>query len=52
MVGGYLLNIGWSLGTVFAVAAVPALVAALTIFTKGRLQTPSPAHAVPVAATK
>ncbi|MFL5531420.1 MAG: hypothetical protein ACJ8BC_05525 [Gemmatimonadales bacterium] len=52
MVGGYLLNIGWSLGTVFAVAAVPALVAALAIFAKGRLQVPSPAHAVPVAATK
>jgi AAHS family 4-hydroxybenzoate transporter-like MFS transporter len=52
MVGGYLLNIGWSLGTVFAVAAVPALVAALAIFAKGRLQVPSPAHAVLVAATK
>jgi AAHS family 4-hydroxybenzoate transporter-like MFS transporter len=36
VIGGYLLNIGWSLGTVFAVAAIPALVAALAIFAKGR----------------
>ncbi len=36
VVGGYLLNFGWGLGSVFAAAAVPALVAALTITAKGR----------------
>jgi AAHS family 4-hydroxybenzoate transporter-like MFS transporter len=46
MIGGYLLNIGWSLGTVFAVAAIPALVAAAAIFAKGRLQSPS--YAAPI----
>lgn len=35
MVGGYLLTIGWSLGVVFAAAALPALLAALCIFAKG-----------------
>jgi MFS transporter, AAHS family, 4-hydroxybenzoate transporter len=39
MIGGYLLHIGWSLGTVFAAAAIPALVAAIAIFAKGRLKT-------------
>jgi MFS transporter, AAHS family, 4-hydroxybenzoate transporter len=47
MIGGYLLHIGWSLGTVFAVAAIPALVAAIAIFAKGRL--PTTAHVAPVA---
>ena len=49
MVGGYLLSLGWSLTTVFAVAAVPALLAGIAIFAKGRLQ-PAPemaAAAVP-----
>jgi AAHS family 4-hydroxybenzoate transporter-like MFS transporter len=46
MIGGYLLNVGWSLGTVFAVAAIPALVAALAIFAKGRLRAASPAVSV------
>ncbi|WP_225770019.1 MFS transporter [Inquilinus sp. Marseille-Q2685] len=36
VVGGYLLNIGWGLDAVFAAAAVPALVAAITITVKGR----------------
>lgn len=38
MVGGYLLGLGFSLATVFAIAAVPALLAGLAIFAKGRLQ--------------
>ncbi len=38
MVGGYLLALGWSLSTVFAIAAVPALLAGLAILAKGRLQ--------------
>ena len=41
MVGGYLLGLGWSLATVFAVAALPALLAGIAIFLKGRLQ-PAP----------
>lgn len=40
MVGGYLLNVGWSLDAVFAVAAVPALVAAMAILAKGRFKEP------------
>jgi len=53
MIGGYLLHIGWSLGTVFAVAAIPALIAALAIFAKGRLRAaPSAAVAVPVGASR
>jgi MFS transporter, AAHS family, 4-hydroxybenzoate transporter len=54
MAGGYLLNIGWSLGTVFAVAAIPALIAALAIFAKGRFQGSHTAAAavVPVAARR
>ncbi len=48
MVGGYLLSLGWSLSTVFAVAAVPALLAGLAIFAKGRL--PASPMPVPVAA--
>ena len=53
MIGGYLLHIGWSLGTVFAVAAIPALIAALAIFAKGRLRAaPSTAVAVPVGASR
>ncbi len=41
MAGGYLLHIGWSLATVFAVAAIPALLAGLAMYAKGRLQSPS-----------
>jgi AAHS family 4-hydroxybenzoate transporter-like MFS transporter len=48
MVGGYLLSLGWSLATVFAVAAIPALLAGIAIFAKGRLG--APALAAPVAA--
>jgi AAHS family 4-hydroxybenzoate transporter-like MFS transporter len=48
MVGGYLLGLGWSLATVFAVAAVPALLAGFAIFAKGRL--PASPTPVPVAA--
>ncbi len=40
MVGGYLLGLGWSLATVFAVAAIPALLAGVAIFAKGRLGSP------------
>ena len=47
MVGGYLLSLGWSLATVFAVAAIPALLAGIAIFAKGRLR--APALAAPVA---
>lgn len=46
MVGGYLLGLGWSLATVFAVAALPALLAGIAILAKGRLRTglaPAPA---------
>ncbi len=41
MVGGYLLSLGWALATVFAVAAVPALLAGIALVAKGRLQ-PAP----------
>lgn len=37
MVGGFLLSLGWDLSTIFTVAAAPALVAALSMFTKARL---------------
>ena len=37
MVGGALLGMGWPLSTVFAVAALPALLAGVAIFAKGRL---------------
>jgi AAHS family 4-hydroxybenzoate transporter-like MFS transporter len=37
MVGGFLLSLGWDLSTVFTVAAVPALLAAVAMFAKGRL---------------
>lgn len=40
VVSGDLLNIDWSLGTVFAVAATPARVAALAVFAKGRTGAP------------
>ena len=50
MVGGALLGLGWSLATVFAVAAVPALVAGIAIFAKGRLGAPALAAAPPAAA--
>ncbi len=53
MVGGALLGLGWSLAAVFAAAAVPALLAGIAIFIKGRLGTPALAAApaaVPAAA--
>jgi AAHS family 4-hydroxybenzoate transporter-like MFS transporter len=37
MVGGVLLSLGWDLATVFAAAAVPAFLAAVAMFAKGRL---------------
>lgn len=45
MIGGQLLGMGWSLATVFTIAAVPALIAGIAIFAKGRV---GPAVAVPV----
>lgn len=36
MVGGQLLALGWSLGTVFGLAAIPALIAGLAILAMGR----------------
>jgi MFS transporter, AAHS family, 4-hydroxybenzoate transporter len=39
MVGGQLLSFGWDLGAVFSMAAVPALMAAIAIFAKGRAET-------------
>lgn len=39
VIGGYLLHLGWPLQSVFVVAAVPALVAAITIFGKHRSKT-------------
>ena len=50
MVGGTLLGLGWPLATVFAVAAVPALIAGIAIFAKGRLGAPALPAAPPVAA--
>lgn len=46
-VGGGLMSMGRDLGTVFAAAAVPALVAALAMLAKSRLARPEPA--VPAA---
>ncbi|MBV8916209.1 MAG: MFS transporter [Acetobacteraceae bacterium] len=37
MVGGTLLSIGWDLGTVFSVAAIPAAIAGIAIALKGRV---------------
>jgi AAHS family 4-hydroxybenzoate transporter-like MFS transporter len=37
MVGGQLLSLGWDLATVFMVAAVPAMTAAVAILLKGRV---------------
>jgi AAHS family 4-hydroxybenzoate transporter-like MFS transporter len=37
MVGGVLMSIGWDLATVFAAAAVPAVIAALAMLAKSRL---------------
>ncbi|HYZ32749.1 MAG TPA: MFS transporter [Crenalkalicoccus sp.] len=52
MVGGYLLGLGWSLATVFAVAALPALLAGIAIFAKGQLGTPAlAAPVIPGAAS-
>lgn len=36
MIGGQLLSFGWGLGAVFSMAAIPALIAAIAIFAKGR----------------
>jgi AAHS family 4-hydroxybenzoate transporter-like MFS transporter len=49
MVGGFLLSLGWDLSTVFSVAAVPALLAAVAMFAKGMAARPAPV-AMPVAA--
>ncbi len=48
MVGGVLLSLGWDLPTVFAAAAVPAILAALAMFAKSRLTRP----AAPVVTAK
>lgn len=44
MTGGVLLSFGWDLATVFAAAAVPAFLAALAMFAKGRLAQPAAGH--------
>lgn len=49
MVGGLLLSFNWGFGTIFAIAAVPALVAGLAIFLKGRIQNGAMAEAAPIA---
>jgi AAHS family 4-hydroxybenzoate transporter-like MFS transporter len=41
MIGGYLLSFGLGLGAVFSFAAIPALIAAVAIFAKGRAATPT-----------
>ncbi len=50
MTGGVLLSFGWDLATVFAAAAVPAFLAALAMFAKGRLAQQGAGHARPVPA--
>ncbi|MFS8037832.1 MFS transporter [Xanthobacter sp. AM11] len=47
MVGGLLLSFNWGFDTIFAIAAIPALLAGLAIFLKGRLQGEAPAEAAP-----
>ena len=47
MVGGTLLSLGWDLGTVFSVAAIPAAVAGIAILAKSRA---GGAEAAPAAA--
>jgi AAHS family 4-hydroxybenzoate transporter-like MFS transporter len=47
MVGGTLLGLGWSLATVFAVAALPALLAGVAIYLKGQL--PAAPNLAPIA---
>lgn len=42
MVGGQLLTFGWGLETVFSMAAVPALIAAVAILAKGWVGASSP----------
>ena len=44
MVGGVMLSLGWGLPTVFAIVAVPAVVAGLAVFAMGlvRARTPAP----------
>jgi len=46
MVGGQLLGLGWALGAVFSMAAVPAVIAGLAIFAKGRNAAPAPVPAI------
>jgi AAHS family 4-hydroxybenzoate transporter-like MFS transporter len=46
MVGGQLLGLGWGLGAVFSMAAVPAVIAGLAIFAKGRNAAPAPVPAI------
>jgi AAHS family 4-hydroxybenzoate transporter-like MFS transporter len=50
MVGGTLLSMGWDLGAVFAVAAIPAGLAALAVFAKGALAGRELRSAAPVPA--
>jgi len=42
MVGGFMLSLGWGLPTVFAIVAVPAFIAGLSIFVMGVVRTPVP----------
>jgi AAHS family 4-hydroxybenzoate transporter-like MFS transporter len=50
MVGGTLLSVGWDLAGVFAVAAIPAGLAALAVFTKGALAGRTLRAAAPIPA--
>jgi AAHS family 4-hydroxybenzoate transporter-like MFS transporter len=45
MLGGTLLSMGWDLASVFAIAAIPAGLAALAVFAKGALDGRRPAAA-------
>ena len=46
MVGGQLLGLGWGLGAVFSMAAVPAVIAGVAILAKGRNAAPAPIPAI------
>lgn len=53
MVGGTLLGMGWPLSTVFAVASIPALLAGIAIFAKGRLRlSPLPSSPTEIGAQR
>lgn len=43
MVGGFLLSLGWDLSTIFAIAALPCLIAALAMLAKGAARQPDAA---------